>query len=337
MATQTEETILREAPEIEAVKLQLLKDAATFAGKPVTLPEAQIADFSGLQQAAFQQAQQDLAAGKGIGSYLDLLQTGQAGIGTGLETLTQAIPGLGLADVAALQSLGQYQPDDISAYLDPFQEEVIDETLAEMQRRADIQRQSLAQAGVQAGAFGGSRYGIQEAELGRNLAQAQAQALAQLRSQNYGQALASSQSAFENARAREAGVAALLAGTTGQRMAGGAQQAALAGQQIGAASTGQQLSLQDLSTLQSLGGQQQLLQQATLDAQRQNIARQQQEEAGRLGFLSDIYKGAPSSQMTLASQSVAPPPSQSMFQQIAGVGTGILSSAAAAKKLGLFS
>ena len=51
MATQTETSIIREAPQLEAIKLQLLKDAAQFATKPLKLPESKVADFSGLQQA----------------------------------------------------------------------------------------------------------------------------------------------------------------------------------------------------------------------------------------------------------------------------------------------
>jgi hypothetical protein len=51
----------------------------------------------------------------------------------------------------------------------------------------------------------------------------------------------------------------------------------------------------------------------------------------QLGFQSDIYKGAPSSQMALVSQNQAAP---SPFQQIAGLGTGLITGAAAASKLG---
>ena len=336
MPTQTEQTILREAPQLEAIKLQLLKDAAKFAGKPLKLPESKVADFSGLQQATFDQANAALASGQGIGSYLDLLTTGQQGIGTGLETLRGAAPGLDLAKQQAFQSAGQYRPDDLSAFMDPFQQQVIDETMSELNRQAAIQQQTLASQALNAGAFGGSRFGVQAAELGRNQQTAQAQALAQLLSQNYGQALGASQSAFESGKAREAGLASLLAGITGQEMAVGQAEAQLAADQMRAAGIGQQMATQDLGTLQQLGGQQQLLHQAVLDAKQQNIARQQQEEAGRLGFLSDIYKGAPSTQMTLAQQSVAPPPSPSAFQQIAGIGTGLLSSVAAGKQAGIF-
>jgi len=51
----------------------------------------------------------------------------------------------------------------------------------------------------------------------------------------------------------------------------------------------------------------------------------------QLAFQSDIYKGAPSSQMAVTTQQA---PAPSPFQQIAGVGTGILGTAAAANAVG---
>ena len=50
MATNTE--IVREAPEIEAYKLGLLKSAKGLADTPITLPIQQIAEMSGLQDTA---------------------------------------------------------------------------------------------------------------------------------------------------------------------------------------------------------------------------------------------------------------------------------------------
>ena len=52
----------------------------------------------------------------------------------------------------------------------------------------------------------------------------------------------------------------------------------------------------------------------------------------QLGFISDIYKGAPTSQMALTQQTSATP---SPFQQIAGLGTGIVAGGAAAKSAGI--
>ena len=60
MATETTEQIVREAPEIEAIKLGLLESAKQLADKPVTIPAQQIAGLSPLQMAAFGAAEQGI-------------------------------------------------------------------------------------------------------------------------------------------------------------------------------------------------------------------------------------------------------------------------------------
>jgi hypothetical protein len=107
----------------------------------------------------------------------------------------------------------------------------------------------------------------------------------------------------------------------------GVQQAAL-GQ------TQQQLSQNDTNFLYNLGAQQQKQSQAVLDAQRATGMQNAMQPYQQLAFQSDIYKGAPSTQMSFAQQqqsAAAPSP----FQQIAGVGTGILGLAGAAKTTGI--
>jgi hypothetical protein len=60
---------------------------------------------------------------------------------------------------------------------------------------------------------------------------------------------------------------------------------------------------------------------------------QQYEPYQRVGFLSDIYKGAPSSQMAISQQSGG---GVSPAQSILGLGVAGLSAAAGAAKAGLF-
>ena len=86
--------------------------------------------------------------------------------------------------------------------------------------------------------------------------------------------------------------------------------------------------------MSQLGQEQQRQQQAELDAARANQQKQLYEPYSRVAFLSDIYKGAPSTQTTLGSQVSPSAPTPSAFQQIAGVGTGLLGTAAAANQLG---
>ena len=330
VTTTIQEQVLREAPEIEAIKLGLLQDAKGLASTPLTLPLQQIAGLSGLQQKAFTGAQQ---AG-GIGGYQPFLSQGQAALGTGLDTLGTAFAPVAQAQTAAQGMQNLFQPSDLSAYTNPFQQAVIDETMAEINRQGEIQQNQLGANAVNAGAFGGSRFGVQEAEFGRNQQDVRARALAQLNQQNYAQAIQSAQQAFEAQQGRQGQASQLLSGIgqlTGQL---GAQQAGIGGQQLASAELAQQTALKDLEMQQKLGAQQQGQQQAILNAQQINAQKQQLEPYSRVAFLSDIYKGAPSTQTSLGSQVTPSPQQPSTFQQVAGLGTGLLGTAAATRQLG---
>ena len=106
----------------------------------------------------------------------------------------------------------------------------------------------------------------------------------------------------------------------------GVQQAAL-GQ------TAQQLGQNDVNFLYNIGAQQQKQSQAELDALRATKMQEAMQPYQQLAFQSDIYKGAPSTQMAVTQQQQAAP---SPFQQIAGLGTGLAATAAVANKSGLF-
>jgi len=289
MAEITEQ-IVREAPEIEAYKLGLLESAKKLADQPITLPTYQVAGMSGLQQQAIQQAS---PATGGIGGYQPYLQ--QAGytmapasgyITTGAEAIT---------------------PEGIASYMNPYQQAIQDEIM----RAYDIQSQQAAGQAVGAGAFGGGRAAIQQAEVGRNLAQA----LAASQAQNFMQA----QQAAEREQAR--------------KMQAGQQLGQLGLQQAALGETAQKQGLMDIQTQFDLGKQMQAQDQATLEAQRQSELAQLYEPYQRYGFLSDIYKGAPTTQQTLAT---ATSPSVSPAQQFLGLGIAGLSAAAGAQKAGLF-
>ena len=121
-----------------------------------------------------------------------------------------------------------------------------------------------------------------------------------------------------------------LAQTGGQL---GAQLGQMGIQQAGLGQLGQQLNLGDVKTIEALGARDQALQQAVLDAQRQSNLQLYQLPFQQYSFLSDIYKGTPSSQqITQMSQTQDP----STFQQIAGLGIAGLSAAGGAKAMGMF-
>ena len=346
--TTIQEQILREAPEIEAIKLGLLQSGQQLADIPVQLPEQQIAGFSPLQQQAFA----GVTGPQGVGAYLPGLATGQAALGTGLGTLgtglgtiQSAFDPISQAQTAALGTSGLFAPQDLSAYTNPFQQAVIDATLQRLDEEGAKAQNQLGAQAAQSGAFGGSRFGVESAQLGENLQDARARILAQLNSQNFLQALQTGQSAFENQQRRQqqqsqllSGIGGLTGQLGGQQAAIGGQQAAIGGQQIGAGQAAQTSGLKDLAALQQMGGQQQQLQQSLLDAQKANEMKQLYEPYSRVSFLSDIYKGAPSTQTTLGSVTSPTAPAPSAFQQIAGAGTGLLGLGVAGQQLGgLFS
>ena len=209
-------------------------------------------------------------------------------------------PYLSAAGTALGDARTTLDPSGIAQFMNPYQAAI----QAEINRAYDIQD---AQAGLQAvgqGAFGGSRAAIQQAEIGRN----RASALAQAQAQNFLQAQ------------QAQGAQAEALGTLGLRQAAMGQQS-------------QQQALQDIETQFNLGKQQQGQQQAELEAKRQSDLAQLYEPYQRYGFLSDIYKGAPTTQQTLTS---ATAPNVSPAQQYLGLGIAGLSAAAGASKAGLF-
>jgi hypothetical protein len=95
----------------------------------------------------------------------------------------------------------------------------------------------------------------------------------------------------------------------------------------------QDLGQKEAGFLFDIGKQQQAQQQATLEAQRQTQLQQAYEPYQRVAFLSDIYKGAPSSQQTLTGSTA---PSVSPAQSILGLGVAGLAAASGAQNAGLF-
>ena len=79
-------------------------------------------------------------------------------------------------------------PTAYQAYMSPFQQDVIDTTLAEFDRQTQAGLPSLAAQAVGAGAFGGGREGVQRAEFLSNQARNRAALQAQLLGQGFSQA-----------------------------------------------------------------------------------------------------------------------------------------------------
>jgi hypothetical protein len=126
-------------------------------------------------------------------------------------------------------------PQAYQQFMSPYQQQVIDTTLSEFDRQRQIAQQQIGAKAIQAGAFGGAREGVQQAEFGAQSLQDRAALQAQLLQQGFGQAQQAAQTAFT--------------------------------QQQGLASLQPQLVSGQIGALSALGQQQQQQQQAVLDAQ----------------------------------------------------------------------
>ena len=136
---------------------------------------------------------------------------------------------------------------DIGAYQSPYQQQVIDTAMQDIQRQADIARGGAQERAIRAGAFGGSRSAILEAESQRPYAEQMARTAANLRQAGFEQAQRAAQA--DIARQQELGIFG----------AGQAQQRALQQAQLG----------QQAGIFGAELGQQRRMQQAQLEQQRQ--------------------------------------------------------------------
>ena len=174
---------------------QLGRQAAQQA-MPATQRAQREAGLSGLQAGQI--------AGQGMRS-IGQAQRGIAGqIGgaqAGLGEATGRARGITQQAIGQLRgSDAQFDPSGIAAFMDPFTREVIEAEQAEIARLGEKQLNQARAQQAAAGAFGGSRGAIQEAEIGRNVLEQQARTGAQLRSQGFQQAAQQAQAAFEAAK-----------------------------------------------------------------------------------------------------------------------------------------
>ena len=320
MATVSE-SIVRQAPYLEDFQKKILEAAFARGETPVPVPGIDVAGLDPLTQQA-------IASGQGIGQYQPFLTTGAETIGQGLATLQQQAAGVpGLFTQAAQQAqgtAGAYDPTTAAAFMDPYQQAVTQDALAEMSRQADMQRNQLAAQAVGSGAYGGARQGIAETELGRNLADIQSRRVFEDMSRNFNQAQNAAQTAFENQQRRQQGVAQLLGGlgsTQSQeaiRLGGGI--AGLGTVQANLAGAGQNLLGQQAQIQTQLGSLAQAQSQRELDAARQSALQQSYEPFQRISFMSDIFKPQIGSAGSTLGMNVAPSPSP--LSQAIGLGIG---------------
>ena len=222
-----QETRTLPAPFIETLGQDYAKQLTALTATPIDTSKfaPQVAAQDPLQQQAA------TLAGQGIGAYQPYIQQAQQYMG----------------------------PQGYQAFMSPYQQDVISQTLSEFDRQRQMQEQQIRDAAIRAGAFGGGREGVQLAEFGAQSGRERALLQSGLLQQGFNQA---------------------------QQLASQAAQ-----QQIGLASLLPSLQQQDISTLGQVGATQQAQAQAVLDAQREASRSAAFEPYERLGFYGSGVTG----------------------------------------------
>ena len=278
-------------------------DAPGLITQPRPIPAQEAVALSAPQEALIAAANQAATAitpqTLGIGSFDPFLQSA-----TGQTALAQQA----LADAQSV-----FNPNDpasgVTAFMSPFQKNVTDEALKEIDRQANIARNVAATNALKAGAFGGEREGVQRAELERNIQDIKSKRIAEDLQTNFLQSLATAQAAQEGQRQRQLYAGSQL-GALGQRTAA-----------LGL--TGQQAAKSDVGLLSGIGAVDVTQRQAQQEAMRQNILAQQEEPFSRLAFGQNLLSGVPQGTTTLT-QAQQPNPYLTALQT--GIlGLGVLS------------
>ena len=277
MATET--TISRPAPFVEDIGKDLAKQAVAMTGVPVVStgiagisqqPGETAAGFQARQDAAraFTTRQQSLAGLAPQVADQDRLQT---------EAQKRAEAGLGsfqpFLDQAQIASAASFSPQIAQQFMSPYQQQVIDTSLAEFDRQAAMQEQRIRDQAVASGAFGGGREGVLQSEFRTGSDRNRLALEAGLRQQGFQAAQQAAQQNFAN----QMGLASALPG----------------------------LQRGDISTLGSLGALNQAQEQARLDAQREAnrmAAFQPQEQLQQYGNLVTGIMGGMAGTGTQTSQ-----------------------------------
>ena len=263
--------------------------------------------------------------------------TGQLGTSPELDAAS------GIAGLAGARALGsQYNPNqfgaqqvgtqdytgqNVSQYMNPYMQNVVDIQQREAQRQGDIAGTQRAGQAVRSGAFGGSRAGVMEAEAARNLAmqkgdiQAQGQNAAfQNAQQQFNtqqqrdlQAQLANQGANLNAQQMGEQSRQFGAGYGMQGLQTGLQAAGQLGQ-LGQTKYGQQVG--NIGLQNQMGAQQQAQEQNLINQSVQNYATARQYPQQQLAFMSGLLRGMPLQTSTVQQYQAAP----SLASQAAGLG-----------------
>jgi len=284
-------------PVLPEFARQPVADIAATVGdllkQPLQVPMRQVAGLSPTQVSAMNLAQQ------GIGSFQPFLQQAADAQAQGLATIGQGAQALaGTEFVPTAETIDRFR--------DPYQQFVTDEAVKEIDRQAAIAQNQLAGQAVKAGAFGGSRFGIQQSELARNAADLKSRRVFEDLSRNFQQA--------QNA-ARAANQQRLQAGQVFGQLGRGAS--GIGGAIAGLGAQQQALQGRDVSQLLGIGGLQQQQAQQQLNVGTANLAALQNAPFQQLSAGAGILQQLPG--IGGGQQVVAPLAQTNPFAQAAGL------------------
>ena len=95
-----------------------------------------------------------------------------------------------------------YDPSSVSEYFNPYEDAAVQQALSDIGRQGDIAQNQLSAQAVGAGAFGGSRQGLQSAELGRNVLEQQGRTASGMRQAGFQNAMQQSMAGFADQQRR---------------------------------------------------------------------------------------------------------------------------------------
>lgn len=248
-----------------------------------------IAEFTPMQQQAF-------------GNIAGMGPAEQLGTGTALAG------GAGLGGLMAGSNYAAQatNPNAISAYMSPYMQNVVDYQKSQALRDYQMANPMRKAQATAAGAFGGTRQALVDAEAQRNL-NAQLQGIEATGAQNAFQNAQQAQQFGANLGMQGLGLAGQAAGTLGQ---------------LGQTQYGQQMGINQAQM--QAGAQQQAQAQQGLNQAYQDWANQMNYPYKQLGFMSDILRGA-GQLSTSAGQQIyqAPPTALSTLTGLGSVAGGI--------------
>jgi len=237
--------------------------------------------------------------------------SGSDAIKSGIGQIEDAENYFSPAKLAVQAGQGMYKPSDyVSDYMNPYTDNVIQETEKDIERQGNVARQRASAEAVGSGAFGGSRQGIQAAEVERSIMDAKAKASADLNARNYDQALAASSGAYQQSATRDLEAGRLMGGL-GQSVGQlgtqygqlGGQYGSLAGTSADIGRVYSALAPADLSYMSGVGAQERGYRQQMYDTARQEYMRPTEEALLPYSYAYGALGGTPSASVYSEQQS----------------------------------